>query len=224
MSAALKLWVAAMGAFMLVRALGLGLWPGLVAGFAYGFLPFGILWLQYPHSSVWTFLPWMLWAGERIAREGRLRDAGWLALASAGAFLGGHPESAAHVATVLAIYGAIRLLRLGEAGRRERLRRYGLMALGGVAGGMLAAAALLPVALNLRDAAWVEGRATQGGFHLPLESWRTFFFPDWWGRPTGGQLPGAPVNYNDRAGSASLALRRVWPAGTSLLAVARRAG
>ena len=74
-SAALKLWVAAMGAFFLVRSLGLGLWPGLVAGLAYGFLPFGILWLQYPHSSVWAFLPWMLWAGERIMREGRARDA-----------------------------------------------------------------------------------------------------------------------------------------------------
>nr|MBA3300800.1 hypothetical protein [Thermoleophilaceae bacterium] len=195
-SAALKVWVAGMGACVLVRALGLGPWPGLVAGGAYGFLPFGIVWLQFPHSSVWAFLPWMLWAGERVVQEGRARDAGWLALFSAAAFLGGHPESAVHVACVLGLYGIIRLLQRGALERRERLRRFGLIALGGSAGAMLAGAALLPILLNLKDAAWVEGRASQGQFHLPLESWRTFFFPDWWGRPTGTQLP-APANYNE---------------------------
>src|ERR671933_793643 len=76
----------------------------------------------------------------------------------------------------------------------------------------------IPLAMNLHDAAWVKGRAHQGEFHLPLESWRTLLFPDWWGRPTGIQLPGAPANFNEGTiypGAVALVLAAVGVAGTS---------
>jgi hypothetical protein len=198
LSYALKLWLGAMGAFALTRALGVRRTvPGLVAGLSYGFLPYTIVWMQAPISNVWTLLPWMLWAGERIVRDGRGRDAAWLGLASAAAFAGGHSESALHVAGVTGLYAVIRLLQ-ADADGRERLRRLGLVALGGFAGALLAAAVLLPVLRGLSDSAYVAARAPRGTYHLPLGTVRTLLFPDWWGRPTTADLPGGPFNYNER--------------------------
>jgi len=198
LSYALKLWLGAMGAFALTRVLGITRTvPGLVAGLSYGFLPYTIVWMQAPISNVWVLLPWMLWAGERIVRDGRGRDAAWLGLASAAAFAGGHSESALHVSGVTALYAVLRLLQ-ADVDLRERLRRLGLVALGGLAGALLAAAVLLPVLRGLTDSAYVASRTPRGSYHLPLGTLRTFLFPDWWGRPTGGQLPGGPFNYNER--------------------------
>jgi hypothetical protein len=220
LSYALKLWLGAMGAFALTRALGITrVVPGLVAGFTFGFLPYTIVWMQAPISNVWALLPWMLWAGERIVRDGRARDAAWLGLASAAAFAGGHSESALHVAGVTGLYAVLRLLQ-ADADMRERLRRLGLVALGGFAGALLAAAVLLPVFRGLADSAYVASRTPRGSYHLPLGTVRTLLFPDWWGRPTTVDLPGGPFNYNERtmyAGAVALVL-----AGIGLLTTSWR--
>jgi hypothetical protein len=217
-SYALKLWIGAMGAFALTRALGVTrVVPGLVAGLTYGFLPFTIVWLQYPISNVWIMLPWMVWGGERIVRDGRSRDAAWLGLACAVAFVGGHPESVLHVAVATAVYVAVRLV-LSDLGTKERLRRLALVTLGGFAGGLLAAAVLVPILHNFTDSAYAQGRSSKGRTHLPLEALRTVLFPDWWGRPTGTQLSGAPGIYSEQtiyAGAAALALAAIGLATTS---------
>ena len=198
LSYALKLWVAALGTFALTRALGMKrLVPGLVAGLAYGFLPFTILWLQWPLSSVWMMFPWMVWGAERIVHHGRPRDAAWLGLATAAALAGGHPESAFHVAAAAGLYALLRLL-LTNLPRSERLRRFGLVALGGFGGALATAAVLLPVLHNFADSAYAEGRSSKGAYHLPLAALRTALFPDWWGRPSAYEL-GTPIgNFNER--------------------------
>jgi hypothetical protein len=218
LSYALKLWIAAMGTFALTRALGLKrVVPGLVAGLAYGFLPFTILWLQWPLSNVWVLLPWMVWGAERIVRDGRLRDTAWLGLATAAALAGGHPESAAHVAGTTGLYALLRLL-LTDHGWGERLRRLGLVALGGVAGALLTAVVLLPTLHNFSDSAYAEGRSAKGSYHLPLTALRTVLFPDWWGRPSAVEL-GTPIgNFNERTiypGAVALVLAAVGLVTTS---------
>jgi Bacterial membrane protein YfhO len=215
-SYALKLWIGAMGAFALTRSLGLRTVSSLVAGLAYGFLPFAIVWLQYPHANVWPFLPWMLWASERVVRERRARDAAWLAVASAAALAGGHPESALHVAAISGLYVVLRLLQ-ADLAPRERLIRLALAAAGGLAGGLLAAAVFLPVLLNFTDSAYTSGRHI-GAYHLPLADWRTILFPDWWGRPTGQELPGGPNNFSERTlypGAVALVMAGIGLATTS---------
>jgi hypothetical protein len=52
--AALKLWTAAFGTFMLARALGMRPWAGLLAGLAFGFSLYMVTWLAWPLSSVWA--------------------------------------------------------------------------------------------------------------------------------------------------------------------------
>ena len=67
--AALKLWAAALGTYLLVRELRLGFLPGLLAGVAFAFCSMNVMWLM-PEAvpAVVVMLPWMLWLVERLAR------------------------------------------------------------------------------------------------------------------------------------------------------------
>ena len=90
--AALKLWVAAFGAFLLARALSMR-WPGAgVAGIVYGFSLWMVTWLSYPHASVWALVPWALLAAEGVLRRPDPRRTALLALVIGLQFLCGHPE------------------------------------------------------------------------------------------------------------------------------------
>jgi hypothetical protein len=193
--AALRLVIAALGAYGLARELRLGFWPAVVTGLSYGFAPVFILWLSHPHANVLALVPWVLWLLERLLSRGRARDAILLALPVAAAMLGGHPGSQIHLLVAAAVYGAVRLLTL-EAPAKERLRRGGLAALGIAAGLGLAAVALLPAYLLVPGSSGAEGRAG-GGPVIPLSAFRTVLFPDWWGRPSALDL-GGPLNYNER--------------------------
>ena len=67
--AALKILVACLGTFLLARALGIRDGPAFVAGLAYGFSLFFVVWLPWPLTSVWALLPWLLWATDRVVRD-----------------------------------------------------------------------------------------------------------------------------------------------------------
>ena len=93
--AALKLWAAAFGTYLLVRELRLGFLPGLLAGRRLRLL------LDEHHvadagnvPAVVVMLPWMLWLVERLFRGGGLGSAIGLACVTAVALGGGHPGHA----------------------------------------------------------------------------------------------------------------------------------
>ena len=52
--AVLKLWVAAMGMFLLARELAMRFAGALLAGLVYGFSFWMVTWVAYPHASVWA--------------------------------------------------------------------------------------------------------------------------------------------------------------------------
>ncbi len=188
-SAAMRLWVAAMGAFVLARQLKLGFWPCLLAGFAFGLSPFLLIWLYHPISGVVAMLPWGLVFAERVARGGGRWDVAGLAVAVALMNLSGYPAGQAHVCLGIVIYTAARVLTVNHLGWTVRAARLGLVILGIVLGAMLVAFVLLPVALAIPGTAGVEIRAGGGG-SVPLSGLRTLFFPDWWGRPSGAAVDG----------------------------------
>jgi Bacterial membrane protein YfhO len=205
--AALRLWIAALGAYLWARELRLRFWPAVVSGLSFGFAPFLILWLSHPHTNVIALAPWVLWRLERVLQRGSRSDVVWLAIVVALTMLGGHPGSEIHVAVAAALYGLVRVSVLGLS-LGEAVRRAALAAVGGVLGVMLAMVALLPAYLVVPGSSGVEGRAG-GGRTIPLEAWRSLFFPDWWGRPSAHELAGGPDNYNERtlyAGAVGLAL------------------
>src|SRR6201999_1677209 len=91
--AVLKIVTAAMGAFLLGRALGMRFAGALMTGLVFGFGLFFVVWLPWPLTSVWAWLPWVLLGVHAVVRRpGALPVAG-LALAVALQFFGGHPES-----------------------------------------------------------------------------------------------------------------------------------
>lgn len=228
LSAALKLWVAAFGAYLLTRELQAGFFPGLLAGLSFAFCAFNVVWLSHPHVNVSVMLPVALWSAERTIRRGRGSDGLLVALLSAIAFLGGHPGTQLHLLAALGIYATVRLAAMPRLSGRKRLQRSAILALGVGLAVVLAAVALLPAALLVPESTGMAQRSG-GGKTLPLQSVGTALFPDWWGRPSAVDL-GGPINFNERTmyvGAVALLLAGVglisaggWATKLPLLALA----
>lgn len=212
--AALKLWAAGFGSYLLVRQLRLGFLPGLLAGVCFSFSAINIVWLTHETlPAVAALLPWMLWLVERIYQGGRMRNVIGLAAATAIGLGGGHPGMQVHLMVAVALYAVLRaafLPRSTSVG--ERLRPLGLAAGGLALGALLMSFMLVPEALSSRETigtvARSHGQGTLPGTQMPFTTIRTTLFPDWWGRPSSieGGAPAtelAPgvlvgVNYNER--------------------------
>jgi Bacterial membrane protein YfhO len=211
-SAAVKLWLAAFGTYLLVRELRLGFWPGVLAGASFGFSAWNVEWLSWETlTAVSAMLPWALLLIERILRSGRpLGPALGLALVSVLVFTGGHPGAIVHVTVAAGLYALIRAATVPGLVGWERVRRFGL-GVGALALGALVCAVLLvPVLRAGAGTIGVKARiglnTTIPGSQLPFGAIRTVLFPDWWGRPSDLSVAG-PANYNERtffAGSVAM--------------------
>lgn len=207
--AALKLWVAGLGTYLLVRELKLGFLPGLLAAVAFAFCSMNVMWLMpeaVPAVVVW--LPWLIWLVERLIVRGGTGTAVALACATAAALGGGHPGSQVHVLLAAGLYALLRAGLDRERAPPERLRALGL-ALGGlVAGIALVGVIMIPELLSSRDTVGTlarnAGSSTLPGLgHMPIGVARTPLFPDWWGRPSAFETAGSPLhawnaNYEER--------------------------
>jgi len=230
-SAALKLFAGALGAYLLVRQLRLALLPGVAAGIAFAFCAVNIVWLAHETlPGVVVMAPWALWLVERIFERGRVGSAIGLAVVVAVGLGGGHPGMQVHLLAVVAAYALVRVACLRGAARDEMPSGgsrpslpHALALVGGglVAGVLLMAFMLLPEALSSRDTVGVAARQN-GAFpstRMPFAAIATTIFPDWWGRPTGAETPTTVanqailvVNYNERtfyAGTVALLLALV---------------
>ena len=183
--AALKLFVAAFGTFLLARRFGLRFAGSLLAGLVYGFSLWAVTWVPWTTMSVWALLPWVALAAELcIRRPGPLTFAALSALVGA-QFFAGHPTSSFHLMVFTAVFFTVRVLVVGELRRDRPLLR--LAALGGglAAGTALAAITLVPFAELLHhsyDRTIREGQFSDS--YEPARYLLGFFFHDWWGRST----------------------------------------
>lgn len=113
--------------------------------FAYGGYATGYAPLQSAVLMTATWLPYLLWAVNRLARDGRPRDLGVAALAGALAYYAGHPQTFLHIALLAGAYGVF------VSRRHARGWRWALTMFGGLAALIVAlvAAQLAPtVAFN----------------------------------------------------------------------------
>jgi hypothetical protein len=212
--AALKLWAAGFGSYLLVRELRLGFLPALLAGVCFSFSAINIVWLTHETlPAVAALLPWMLWLVERIFRGGRRGPLLGLAAATAIGLGGGHPGMQVHLVAAAGMYALLRAVFMPrEVELGERLRPLGFAIGGLLLGIMLMGFMLLPELLSshgtVGTAARAGGRGTLPGTKMPLTTIRTVLFPDWWGRPSGYEAAGPvtrfahgltiSVNYNER--------------------------
>ena len=95
--------------------------------FAYGGYATGYAPLQSAVLMTATWLPYLLWALNRLARSGRLRDLGFAALAGALAYYAGHPQTFLHIALLAGAYGVF------VSRQRARGWRWALTMFGGLA-------------------------------------------------------------------------------------------
>ena len=170
---ALKLWVPAFGTFLLARRLGQSVGAALLAGVVAGFGLFHVVWLAWPLSSVWAWLPWVLLATDHVVRRPTARAFAMLALVVALQYFGGHPETSFHVLAVALLFALLR-------GPRRVL-----WFLGGVAAGTaLAAIVLIPFGELLAYSSDLENRSGREPARTPLRFGLALALPDYWGRPT----------------------------------------
>jgi len=144
LAAALKLFLAAAGAFLFVRSRRIGRVAAAFAGFAFGFSLFFTTWMHFPHSYAHAWLPWSLLAVERLASglPGGFRAT--LAVVVL-LLLGGYPEGEFYVAVAASAFFAL-VLAARRPAPREALSRLGLAAAAAVLGAGLTAAYVLPAA------------------------------------------------------------------------------
>ena len=184
--AALKLFVAAFGMFLLARRLRLGEPGALLAGVVYGFNLWLVAWLGYPHASVWTFIPWLLFLTDRLVERPTGRRVAALGGVTAVQLFAGHPESSFHaLAFTLAFFAfrSIQRLRAGELAGRLRT----VLAFGGalLLGAVVAAATVVPFMELVLRSADLDARAGTGDdSKMSARYLFSFLLSDYWGRPT----------------------------------------
>jgi hypothetical protein len=141
--AALRVLLALVFTWLLLRRQGISELPALAGSFAFGLGGFLQLWLGWPLSGSAAFLPLLLYAITMVDQRGERRDSVLLVLATACVLLVGHPETGLHV-TLLAAAFALARLAARPAGRRLPL--LGALALAAGIGAGLAAPVVLPAA------------------------------------------------------------------------------
>ena len=135
-TAALRILLAFVFTWLLLRRQGISDAVALAGSLAYGLGGFLQLWLGWPIAGSAAFLPALLYGITLVDQRGARRDSVLLALATASLLLVGHPETGLHIALFAAAFALSRLLGRTD-GRRWRL--LGAWALAAVIGAGLAA-------------------------------------------------------------------------------------
>jgi Bacterial membrane protein YfhO len=188
LTAALKLFVAGFGTFLLARALGIGFAGALLAGLVYGFGQSTVDWVKWPETSVRVLLPWTLLSTECVIRSrARAVPAAGLAAVIALVYLGGHPETSYYVLALAAAYALFRLTERWRAGEPP-WRPAGALGLSLIGGTALAAIAIAPFVELLLHSSDLELRELFGRDRIPSEHLLAVVLPTYWGRPTQTEL------------------------------------
>jgi membrane protein YfhO len=177
--AALKLFVAALGTFLLARALGMRFPGALLSGVVFAFSLWFVVWLSWPTTSSWALLPWLWLCADRLARR---PDPLWvcgLAATTALMLLGGHPESYFQVLAATTVFFVLRCV-----GRHDLPKRGAAFAGGIALGAGLAALALVPLIELFQRSADSASRGEFADLHTPGRFLLGLFLHDFWGRPT----------------------------------------
>jgi hypothetical protein len=138
--AAMRLFLAGLGTWLLARELGLGRAGSLLAALVYELSGYHIVWLNHPHTLVTPFLPWALLGAERLLERVTPLRTGGLALVIFLQFLGGHPGSCVHLLLALVVYAIARGCLAGSSACWK---------------GGLACASALAIGFALAGAQWI---------------------------------------------------------------------
>jgi hypothetical protein len=103
-SAALRVHLALVFTFLLLRRQGLGSQPALAGGLAFALGNFLLLWLGWPIANAAALLPVALYAAALCDQRGAGRDFALLAGAAAALLLAGHPETMLYALAMVGLF------------------------------------------------------------------------------------------------------------------------
>lgn len=163
-TAALRVLVALVFLFLLLRRQELGEPAALAGSLAFGMGGFLLLWLGWPIGNSPALLPAVLYAVVRVDESGRARDLFLLCLATASLLLGGHPETIVYSLALTVLFLLARAWHRGREGGGRLLVHAGLAM-------TLAGGAAAPVLLPVEDYLPKTERASVVAFQLAPLSW-----------------------------------------------------
>jgi hypothetical protein len=206
-TAALRVLLALVFTFLLLRRQEVREGAALAGAFAYGLGGFLLLWVGWPLANAAAWLPVALYGLVRVGREGRRRDLLLLGVALWALLLAGHPEAIAYALALVAAFAASLALEQPRGRRLAFLGRAGLVLLLAAAA---AAPALLPAAdylpQTLRAARLAEGNvAPPAAAPGAPERWVPLVAPNAFGNSRFAHYWGLSNTNEDAAGFAGTA-------------------
>jgi hypothetical protein len=197
LAAVAKLEVAGLGTYWFLRLLGAAPPAALLGGAAFMLSGFVVAWLGYSLSSAGVWLPVVFGAVEVLRRSASSRATAGVAAAVAVQWLGGHPETSAHVLGAAALWAAWRL----------RGALLGRALLGAVLGTLAAAVVLVPFVAWLPETASLAARRAAADMPAwPVSLVVSLLVPRYFGHPSSATLwnPVFGGNYNELSGTVGL--------------------
>lgn len=183
-SYALHLGIGSLGAWFWLSGF-LGPMSALAGGIVFGLS--GHLALHHMHLNLvqaLAWLPWCLWAAERVFREGRFRDVAILATLLALLALCGHPQTTVNSFGVVGFYALVRALGTGDGEVLGEPRSLlGVLLAMPLAGGLCLVQVLPTLELasgSVRNAGAVAGQMSQ---HLTPQALAVLAVPSAFGTP-----------------------------------------
>jgi hypothetical protein len=167
-TAGLRVLLALVFLFLLLRRQGLSEGASLFGSLAFGLGGFLLLWLNWPLANSPALLPLVLYALVMTDDRGARRDFLLLVMALFCPFVGGHPETALYVAILGGLFALSRLRRRPAGDRAPLLVRWtaaAALAVGLAAPLLVPAFRFVPQSLRYR---WVEARNERLGAHPEL--------------------------------------------------------
>jgi hypothetical protein len=177
---ALKLWLAGVGMWGMLRAFGLHPLAALFGAVSFMFSAYLVNWLSWTHTSVHLLLPWMAWAVYEWWVHRRRGALVGLAVLISFAIFGGHPETLFLLGVTLGLW----LIGLLAVNRKSWLLGMAGLAAATALGFGLGAVQLLPfleaVSLSHETARRAVLWANNPMVHLRLEQLIDWVMPRFW--------------------------------------------
>ncbi|HLV99359.1 MAG TPA: YfhO family protein [Ktedonobacterales bacterium] len=206
----LRWWLVGLGMYVFARvSLRLVRVPALIPALAFMLGSFWVVWLIHEVDWPVTFLPWLLWATERLIRQPSARRLVVLALVAGLIGVSGHPEMSFHVMLGGGLYACWLGMSIQKETWRARVSGFGLWCGGAVLGVLLAAIQYLPTLALVPTAMITAIRGTQPSAPVPLSGLPTWIVPNIGGNQALHMPYWGPWNYNEAvfyAGGVSLVL------------------
>lgn len=184
--AGLKIFVALLFTVLLLRSERVTSAAAVVGAAYFAFSVFQTVWLYYPMTNVTTLFPALLFTVVKVLRSASASAVVALALVTAAALTGGHPESVLHAA--LGTFFFLLVESTTSEGRRRLWGSSFPLALAVLAGLLLAAPAWLPFCEQVFESSrFAAGHAqARAAPPMPVEGLAQLVNPDHFGNPARG--------------------------------------